>query len=175
MSRRWIASLRRNCTRAYVQRGLIPHCGSNRMSASPNTRSCAGWKSVASSPAWCTEGRQAPMTNLRTRFVDRPVLLCSSLTGSRISLTIPFPMRSPCPVTSFSVTLARSSSPKTQAALTMKKETSAALTAAARRLNSADLRSWLPRRRRAPEKLQHYSLVIDTRPGRGVRWWSLQK
>jgi hypothetical protein len=36
-------------------------CGSNRTSAAPSTRSCAGWKSAASSPGWCM-GR-APSAN----------------------------------------------------------------------------------------------------------------
>jgi hypothetical protein len=36
-----------------------PTCGSSRTSASPSTRSCAGWRSAASSPAWCTERAQS--------------------------------------------------------------------------------------------------------------------
>jgi hypothetical protein len=36
---------------SYVERGLIRTCGSNRMSASRNTRFSAGSKNAASSPA----------------------------------------------------------------------------------------------------------------------------
>src|SRR5260370_31035835 len=71
--------------------------------------------------------------------------------GSRIPLITPSPRRSVCPITNFSATIARNTSPRSCLLSTTKRGKSSARSAAARRSSSAGPPFPSSRRRKAPD------------------------